>query len=168
MVSADGHPVGGALVFSIGAPSAQPPSGAQPAADPAVRTALWAAKLVIYLGLAVGIGGAFFRAWIAAPDRRAVPLGQADPWIVTALIAGLAATALSVGLQGLDALELSLREIGTPRGLGNRARNRLRPDGDRGGVRAVRRGVRERRDLAAPQPRAVAPRARRRSASHWR
>ncbi len=108
VMSADGHPVGGALMFSIGAPSAQPPSGAQSATDPAVRAAMWAAKLVIYLGFAVGIGGAFFRAWIAAPDAARA----ADPWILAALIAGLVATALSVGLQGLDALELSLREIG--------------------------------------------------------
>ena len=41
VISADGHPVGGALVFSIGAPSAQQPSGALPPADPAVRLALW-------------------------------------------------------------------------------------------------------------------------------
>jgi len=108
VVSADGHPVGGALVFSIGAPSAQPPSGVAASADPVLQAALWAAKVAIYLGFAVGIGGAFFRAWIA-PHGVA---GSAEPWIVTALIAGLAATPLSVGLQGLDALELSPREIG--------------------------------------------------------
>ena len=67
VISADGHPVGGSLVFSIGAPSAQLPGGALPLADPAVRVALWAAKVAIYLGLFVGIGGAFFRAWIVAP-----------------------------------------------------------------------------------------------------
>jgi copper transport protein len=113
VVSADGHPVGGALIFSIGAPSAQPPSGALASTDPVLQAALWAAKLAIYLGFAIGIGGTFFRAWIAVPPADGVMLiREADPWIVTALIAGLAATALSVGLQGLDALELSLREIG--------------------------------------------------------
>jgi copper transport protein len=113
VVSADGHPVGGALVFSIGAPSAQPPSGAPAAADPALRTALWLTRLAVYLGFAIGIGGAFFRAWIAVPDAgNAMPLREADPWIFAALIAGLAATALSVGLQGLDALEVALQEIG--------------------------------------------------------
>jgi hypothetical protein len=35
----------------------------------------WAAKLAIYLGFAVGIGGAFFRAWIAVPK----PLVHASP-----------------------------------------------------------------------------------------
>ena len=44
--------------------------------------------------------------------RRPLDGPAADPLIMTALIAGLCATALSVGLQGLDALELSLREIG--------------------------------------------------------
>ena len=67
VISADGHPVGGSLVFSVGAPSAQLPEGALPLADPAVRAALWAAKVAIYLGLFVGIGGAVFRAWIAVP-----------------------------------------------------------------------------------------------------
>src|SRR5205085_517352 len=71
VISADGHPVGGSLVFSVGTPSAQLPDGALPLADPAVRAALWAAKVAIYLGLFVGIGGAFFRAWIAtSPSAR--------------------------------------------------------------------------------------------------
>jgi copper transport protein len=102
VVSADGHPVGGALMFSIGAPSGQPVSGAQHA-DRGVSVALWAAKVVIYLGLFVGVGGAFFRAWIADPGSQVVSTG-----IVPLLAAGLAAAAVSVGLQGLDALELPL------------------------------------------------------------
>ncbi len=67
---------------------------------------MWSARLAIYLGLFVGIGGAFFRAWIASPAFSA-----AEPLVVTALVAGLIATPLSVGLQGLDALELPLRGI---------------------------------------------------------
>src|SRR5207249_4829837 len=79
VISADGHPVGGSLIFSVGAPSAQPP--APSLSDPAVRTALWVAKLVIYLGLFIGIGGAFFRAWIADPQSRG-----ADAWMLGALV----------------------------------------------------------------------------------
>lgn len=122
VISADGHPVGGSVVFSIGAPSGQPPSGAMPHADPAVRLALWAVKTAIYLGIAIGIGGAFFRAWIVPPiaeravrggiGDRAQGVWQAEPFILAVAIAGLGATALSVGLQGLDALELPLKEIG--------------------------------------------------------
>jgi copper transport protein len=106
VISADGHPVGGSLIFSIGAPSAQPPAVASPSTDPAVRAAVWAARLAIYLGLFGGIGGAFFQAWVASPRSPA-----AGPLVVAALVTGLIGTPLSVGLQGLDALELPLREI---------------------------------------------------------
>jgi copper transport protein len=99
VISADGHPVGGSLLFSIGArsPAAQPEN----LADRSVRVALWAGRVVIYVALFVGAGGAFFAAWIAdGAGRRA--------WIVFVLAAGLVAVALSLGLQGLDALDLPL------------------------------------------------------------
>src|SRR6516225_4712905 len=99
VISADGHPVGGSLMFSIGArsPAAQPEN----LADRSVRVALFAGRVVIYVALFVGAGGAFFAAWIAdGAARRA--------WIVFVLAAGLVAVALSLGLQGLDALDLPL------------------------------------------------------------
>jgi copper transport protein len=99
VVSADGHPVGGTVVFSVGAPTGRPPMEA--AGDPQVARALWAAKLALYLGLFVGIGGAFFRAWFA----RAAPSGER--MIVAALLTGLVAAPLSIGLQGLDAFAVS-------------------------------------------------------------
>jgi copper transport protein len=101
VISADGHPVAGALIFSIGAPSARPASDV--VGDRSVRAALWAAKVVIYAGLFIGIGGAFFRAWVADPDSPV-----SGPWLAVALVAGLVATPVSVGLQGLDALGLPL------------------------------------------------------------
>jgi copper transport protein len=61
VISADGHPVGGSLVFSVGEASAVP--GTLPAGDPTVRAAFWAAKVVIYFALLIGLGGAFFRIW---------------------------------------------------------------------------------------------------------
>src|SRR6516164_5585963 len=99
VISADGHPVGGSLMFSIGARS----SAAQPEnlADRSVRAALWAGRVVIYVALFVGAGGAFFAAWIADGAARRT-------WIVLVLAAGLVAVALSLGLQGLDALDLPL------------------------------------------------------------
>jgi copper transport protein len=103
VTSADGHPVGGSLIFSIGAPSAQASPTTQDASDRGVRAALWAAKLVIYLGLFMGVGGAFFRARVADPASPA-----ARPWIVALLAVGLVAAPVSVGLQGLDALDLPL------------------------------------------------------------
>lgn len=102
VTSADGHPVGGSLVFSVGEPTATPVAGALSAGDPLVRGALWAAKVAIYLALLAGIGGAFVRIWQTA--------GGAAPWLdptlVALIAAGLAVTPLSVGLQGLDALDV--------------------------------------------------------------
>jgi copper transport protein len=102
VVSADGHPVGGSLMFSVGT-ATQPVSGPQSAGNPLVQAALWAAKLVIYAALFVGIGGAFFSAWFDVPLPN-----RARASFVALLAAGLFATVLSVGLQGLDALELPL------------------------------------------------------------
>src|SRR5262249_20249541 len=60
-------------------------------------------KLVIYVALFVGIGGAFFRAWIGDPSS-----GVASAWTATVMVSGLFALVMSVGLQGLDALALAL------------------------------------------------------------
>src|SRR5262245_21306358 len=103
VVSLDGHPVGGSVVFSVGAPSAGPAPSIASASNPRVAAGLWAAKLVVYLGLFIGIGRAFFGAWIAPPA-----LPPARPIVTAAIVAGLAALILSVGLQGADAFELPL------------------------------------------------------------
>jgi copper transport protein len=107
-ISADGHPVGGSLVFSIGEASARP--AAEPAGDRVVNAVLWASKVVVYLALFVGVGGAFFRAWISDGSPR---------WLSNTLIglifAGLLVTPLSVGLLGLDALNLPLQMLAQAR-----------------------------------------------------
>ena len=143
VISADGHPVGGSLVFSVGEASAQPVADALPAGDIVVRGALWAAKVVIYLALFVGIGGAFVRIWmfngtgvvsnsgdpssahsrasgnpgflfsVLGPRFRGDErMGGVVPWLdralVALIVAGLLVTPLSVGLQGLDALDQRL------------------------------------------------------------
>lgn len=100
VVSLDGHPVGGTVVFSVGAPSAGAGLATESTADPPASTALWALKVIFYLGLGVGIGGSFFLAWIAPG------IAYGRPAIVIALVAGLFAAPLLVGLQGADALEL--------------------------------------------------------------
>jgi copper transport protein len=99
VISADGHPVGGSVIFSIGAPSAQARSGTETLADRSVIASLLAVRVLIYVGLFVGVGGAFFRAWIA--DLSAA-VGSLRPAVLLALFAA----ALSVGLQGIDALDL--------------------------------------------------------------
>jgi copper transport protein len=103
VVSADGHPVGGSFVFSIGAATGT--SVAAPS-NTSVRAALWAAKFAVYVAMVLGIGGAFFQIWAGAPGRA-----HATPVHVALLVGGLIAAPLSVGLQGLDALDLPVSQL---------------------------------------------------------
>jgi copper transport protein len=101
IISADGHPVGGSLAFSIGevTNAAKPPAG-----DPAVAVLIWLARIGVYLGLFAGVGGVFFSAWIGqGPSGGRVILG--------ALYVGLGSAVLSLGLQGLDLQNLPLVDI---------------------------------------------------------
>jgi copper transport protein len=110
VISADGHPVGGAVLFSIGAPSAGPALAALDT-DPAVKVAIWAMRLLIYLGLFVGIGGASFIALIA--QARPLP-GRTQAWIAGAMAGGFMASIVSLSLQGLDGLALPLTQFWRP------------------------------------------------------
>jgi len=98
VASSDGHPIGGGLVFSIGAPSAIAPP-LEPQTDLAVRSGLWAARLVLMLGLIFGVGGTAFSILVADQTiaREEWPVGGL-------LLTGLLATPLLIGFQGLDAL----------------------------------------------------------------
>jgi copper transport protein len=99
VTSSDGHPIGGSLVFSIGA---QTTASAQPKStgDTPLAAVIWLTRLGVYLGLFAGTGGAFFAAWIG---REATTAGSRTV-VRTAIGLGVAAAGLSVGLQGLDAL----------------------------------------------------------------
>jgi copper transport protein len=94
--------VAGSLVFSIGAVTgAAPPAKASPLA-----VLIWLARIGVYLGLFVGVGGAFFAAWIGqGPSGSTVSRG--------ALAVGLVSAVASLGLQGLDLLNLALGGIVT-------------------------------------------------------
>jgi copper transport protein len=95
VVSQDGHPVAGSLVFSIGAVTGTTP----PAKTNPLAVLIWLARIGVYLGLFVGVGGAFFAAWIGqGPTGSAVSRG--------ALAVGLVSAVASLGLQGLDLLNL--------------------------------------------------------------
>lgn len=106
VISEDGHPVGGSVVFSIGAPSAGGAAEPQEAPDLALGAAIWAMRGLLYVGLFLGAGGAFFIAFIGG--RRATPVVRALAW------AGLLAAPLSIGLLGVDALALPLSGLGAP------------------------------------------------------
>jgi copper transport protein len=101
VLSEDGHPVTGAVTFSIGAPSA---NKLPDDADRSINVLIWLARIGLYLGLFSGIGGVFFLDWISR-DRAAHALIQ------SALIVGIVSAAASLGLQGLDLLGLPLTGI---------------------------------------------------------
>ncbi len=105
VVSTDGHPVGGAVVFSIGAPSAGPIPDVEDSVDWPVRIAFWTARLGVYTGLFIGVGGVFFASWMGQGGRRAAFLTCAT------MVLGLIAATISLGLQGADALNATLREL---------------------------------------------------------
>lgn len=106
VISADGHPVGGSLLFSIGAPS-EPPVVSE-AVDWPLRSAIWIGKIFLYTGLFLGVGGAFALAWLAGEARA----GQR--FVTAAVLCGLVAAPLSLGFQGLDALGAPLSHLAQP------------------------------------------------------
>lgn len=103
VISVDAHPIGGSLIFSVGAVSGDG-TVAVPAADLVVSVALWASKLALFIGLLFGLGGAVFGLIATLPfgARRAA---------ITLTLIGLIAAPLSLGLHGLDALGLGLGAI---------------------------------------------------------
>jgi copper transport protein len=103
VISADGHPVGGSLAFSVGAATGT--TLTQGSAGP-VSSLIWLARIGVYLGLFVGVGGVFFSVWIA-PSSPAVSV------IIATLAVGLVSAMASLGLQGLDVLGLGLGGIVT-------------------------------------------------------
>jgi copper transport protein len=110
VVSADGHPVGGSVTFSIGEPTVGPAELAdlKRQRDARIRDgAIWLCKLALYLGLMFGCGGAFYAAFISRDPLEGAPRRIVE----TALGVGMVATFLSVGLQGSDAYDTLLSEL---------------------------------------------------------
>ena len=108
VISADGHPVGGVVSFAIGHPSTAVSAPAVERAT-AVHVAIWAAQLVLAIGLFVGVGGASFAAWLAA--ERPLP-GRGV--FAAAMVCGSVAAVVSLPLQGLDALAKPLSDAWQP------------------------------------------------------
>ncbi|RST85879.1 copper resistance protein CopC, partial [Aquibium carbonis] len=108
VVSEDGHPVGGSVVFSVGAPSAMPGDPVE-AVDWLVRGLVWTSKLTLYGGMAFGIGGIFAITWFGG-GREA---GRTVAAVL--VLAGMMGTALAIGLQGLDALAEPISQLTDPR-----------------------------------------------------
>nr|WP_255647576.1 copper resistance CopC/CopD family protein [Ensifer sp. IC4062] len=106
VVSEDGHPVGGSILFSIGSPSGSAYTGE--AIDWQVRAALWTSRVALYAGLFFGIGGVFALNWFLHGARAGLR------FVAAMLGIGLTGTALSAGLQGLDALGRPLSALVEP------------------------------------------------------
>ncbi len=102
--SADGHPVGGSLTFSLGMPAGN--VVARTDDNFGLAPMIWLARIGVYLGLFVGVGGVFFGAWVS---RR----GPGASVIATALIVGFFSAIAALGLQGLDLLALPFADIVT-------------------------------------------------------
>ena len=101
VVSADGHPIGGSVVFSIGEASAEAPL-VDEKVDWLVRASVLVSRTALYVGLLIGVGGAFARLHFLsdiAAGRRVVD---------GALSIGVAGALLSGGFQGLDALDVPI------------------------------------------------------------
>ncbi|UFX41965.1 CopD family protein [Bradyrhizobium sp. 41S5] len=100
VVSQDGHPVAGSLLFSIGVVT----GSAAPSGDGVLHALIWLARLGLYLGLFAGVGGVFFAAWIGQG-----PAGER--LIMWSLAIGLIGAIASLGLQGVDLLNLPITGV---------------------------------------------------------
>ncbi|WP_066458980.1 copper resistance CopC/CopD family protein [Castellaniella caeni] len=92
VTSADGHPVGGTLDYSVGHPSALG-SVSQSASPGSLKLAIWLARWLGYLCLFAALGAALFRL-IQPLDRQA--------WVRPAIALGFVLLPVNLGLQGLD------------------------------------------------------------------
>jgi copper transport protein len=101
VISADGHPVAGSMLFSVGmGKSAVVPV----ASDSVLAVLIWLSRIALYIGLFAGVGGTFFDAWIA-PDRARRTMTIAAMWL------GFCGAVVSLGCQGLDLLGLPIGGI---------------------------------------------------------
>ncbi len=103
VISQDGHPVAGSVIFSIGMPTGtQPPANA----DRGLNVLIWLARVGLYLGLFVGVGGVFFARWVAWSTT-----GMTVPRVALAI--GIPSAAVSLGVLGLDLLGLPPAALAT-------------------------------------------------------
>ncbi|CDZ42534.1 copper resistance protein CopC [Neorhizobium galegae] len=107
VVSEDGHPIGGSVVFSIGRPNADAGRTVVDIDWP-VRTGLWIGKVALYVGLFFGVGGAFAVHWFANGS------GKALRQVLATLGIGFAGALLSAGFQGLDAVGEPVSQLFAP------------------------------------------------------
>ncbi|MEU4420489.1 copper resistance protein CopC [Actinoplanes sp. NPDC024001] len=96
VISADSHPVGGAITFSVGAPSERPEAATSTGPHPSVVAAVPTLKFLGYAGLALIAGPALFLAFLWPPRRSRRP---ALITVHTGIALTAVATAGALGLQ---------------------------------------------------------------------
>ncbi|MBV6273407.1 copper resistance protein CopC/CopD [Alcaligenaceae bacterium CGII-47] len=102
VVSADGHPIGGALSYALGASSSTPHTQVQQVH--ALRdVAIWLSRLLLYLCLITSTGAAIFRASSPGAPRQ--------DWVRRVISVGLVLLLISLALQGLDVLDAPWRGL---------------------------------------------------------
>lgn len=101
VISADGHPVGGTIVFAVGAPSTSKLAATVDDTPQTTRLVIIIDRILIYTGLFLGVGGAFAIAWLGQAGQATISITRAF------LGVGLVATVAALGLQGLDVLAVS-------------------------------------------------------------
>ncbi|MCP3400299.1 CopD family protein [Bradyrhizobium sp. CCGB20] len=103
VISQDGHPVAGSVIFSIGMPTGtQPPANV----NGGLNALIWLARVGLYLGLFVGVGGVFFARWVAW-SMAGMTVSR------VALAIGLPSAVASLGALGLDLLGLPMAALMT-------------------------------------------------------
>lgn len=107
VVSEDGHPVGGSVIFSVGQPSTTPMVSVD-TVDRPVAIGLWISKLGLYLGLFFGVGGVFAIYWLADGSGRGIRPVRA------ALFCGCFGTLGAAAFQGLDTVGITVAHVFEP------------------------------------------------------
>jgi copper transport protein len=95
VVSTDGHPIRGTLIFSVGTRTSSGVSGDNLSSDTPHSIFIWLTRCLVYLGIFVGVAGLVY----AKPREEASSGG-----FIALVGVALAALALSVALLGLDVL----------------------------------------------------------------
>ncbi|WP_025036575.1 copper resistance CopC/CopD family protein [Bradyrhizobium sp. DOA9] len=103
VISQDGHPVVGSVMFSIGI---QSETKLPVSPGNWLGALIWLTRVGLYLGLFVGVGGVLFARWISRSQT-----GMTVPR--AALVVGLPSAVVSFGALGLDLLGLPLAGLAT-------------------------------------------------------
>ena len=114
VISADSHPVGGALTFSVGAPSERPPAATADGVHPSVAVATPVTRFLAYAGLTFAAGPALFLAllWPRRRSRRgATRLAYAGLGLIAAATLGALWVQAPAG-SGAPLWDVSPAELG--------------------------------------------------------